>query len=106
MRPVVNVVRGKKVPEALNILNFLPQKATQPVKRTILSAVHNLMDKYQDERFDEEELVISEIRVDEGPMFKRYRPAPRGRAHPILKRASHLTVVIAAPSDEDDELDD
>jgi large subunit ribosomal protein L22 len=100
MRPVINVVRGKRVPEALNILNFLPQKATATVKRTILSAVHNLMDQNQDERFDEEALVIREIRVDEGPTIKRYRPAPRGRAHPILKRSSHLTVVVATQDEE------
>jgi large subunit ribosomal protein L22 len=101
MRPVINVVRGKRVPEALNMLNFLPQKATVSVKRTILSAVHNLMDKYKDERFDEENLVIREIRVDEGPVFKRFRPAPRGRANPILKRSSHLTVVVSTPDEED-----
>ncbi len=105
MRPVVNVVRGKKVPEALNILNFMPQKATDTIRRTILSAVHNLIDTNPDERFDEEELIVSEIRVDAGPSFKRYRPAPRGRALPILKRSSHLTVVVSAPEDYDD-LDD
>lgn len=95
MRTVVNVVRGKRVAEALDTLNFLPQKATNPVRLTILSAVHNLIDQHRDERVDEEGLVIREIRVDEGPMFKRYRPAPRGRAHPIRKRTSHLTVVVA-----------
>jgi len=94
MRPVVNVVRGKSVPEALNSLNFLPQKVTRIVKLTILSAVHNLMDRNRDERIDENDLVVREIRVDEGPRFKRFRPVSRGRAHPILKRTAHLTVVI------------
>ena len=74
MRTVVNVVRGKRVPEALDILNFLPQKVTRIVKLTILSAVHNLIDKNKEERVDEEELIVSEIRVDEGPAFKRFRP--------------------------------
>ncbi|WP_457654281.1 50S ribosomal protein L22 [Rhodocaloribacter sp.] len=101
MRPVVNVVRGKRVPEALDILNFLPQKVTRLVKLTILSAVHNLLDQHAEERLDEEALVIREIRVDEGPRLKRYRPAPRGRAHPIQKRSSHLTVVVGT-LDEDD----
>ncbi len=100
MRPVVNVVRGKRVPEALSILNFLPQKVTATVKTTILSAVHNLMDLNPDERFDEDRLLIREIRVDAGPMFKRYRPEPRGRAHRILKRTSHLTVVVSTEDDE------
>ena len=94
MRTVVNVVRGKKVPEALNTLNFLPQAVTKIVKLTVLSAVHNLIDKNKDERVDEEQLIISEIRVDEGPAFKRFRPVSRGRAHPILKRTCHLTVVV------------
>jgi large subunit ribosomal protein L22 len=97
MRTVVNVVRGKKVPEALNTLNFLPQAVTKIVKLTVLSAVHNLIDKNKDERVDEEELIISEIRVDEGPAFKRFRPVSRGRAHPILKRTCHLTVVVSNP---------
>ena len=97
MRSVVNVVRGKKVPEALNTLNFLPQAVTKIVKLTVPSAVHNLIDQNKDERVDEEQLVISEIRVDEGPAFKRFRPVSRGRAHPILKRTCHLTVVITNP---------
>ena len=98
MRTVVNVVRGKKVPEALNTLNFLPQAVTKIVKLTVLSAVHNLIDKNKDELVDEEQLIISEIRVDEGPAFKRFRPVSRGRAHPILKRTCHLTVVVSNPS--------
>jgi large subunit ribosomal protein L22 len=103
MRPVVNTVRGKRVDEALSILNFLPQHVTATVKTTILSAVHNLMDRNPDERFDEDTLIISDIRVDEGPVFKRYRPAPRGRAQPVLKRLSHLTVVVSTLDDEADE---
>ena len=100
MRTVVNLVRGKPVPEALSILHFMPQKATRPVELTIKSAVFNLIDKHRDERVDEEALVVQDIRVDEGPMFKRYRPAPRGRAHPIRKRTSHLTVVVGLPQAE------
>lgn len=103
MRPVVNVVRGRSVPDAINTLNFLPQKVTDTVRRTIWSAVHNLMDQHPDERIDEESLIVREIRVDEGPHFKRYRPAPRGRAHPILKRTSHLTVVVGTVEEGADE---
>ncbi len=100
MRPVVNLVRGKRVPEALNILHYLPQKATESVEFTIHSAVNNLMDKFKDERFNEEDLVVREIRVDEGSVFKRFRPAPRGRAHSIQKRTSHLTVVIGTVEED------
>jgi len=105
MRPVVNLVRGKTVAEALNILHYQPHKATRPVELAIHSAVYNLMDQNPDERIDEGELIVREIRVDDGPRFKRFRPAPRGRAHPIQKRTCHLTVVIGtiAPVDEEAE---
>ena len=99
MRAVVNVIRGKRVDEALSILHFMPHKATHPVETTIKSAVFNLIDQNRDERVDETELVVREIRVDEGPQFKRFRPAPRGRAHPIRKRTSHLTVIVGTPDE-------
>ena len=102
LRSVVNVVRGKRVPEALDALNFLPQKVTRTVKLTILSAVHNLMDRNRDERFDENELIVKEIRVDEGARLKRFRPVSRGRAHPIQKRSAHLTVIVAHTSGEEE----
>lgn len=98
MRRIVNVVRGQSVPEALNTLHFLPHAATRPVSLAIRSAVHNLMDKNPDERFDENDLFVKEIRVDEGPVLKRFRPAARGRANPIRKRMSHLTVIVKLKS--------
>ena len=100
MRPLVNLIRGKRVAEALSILKFLPHRASHPIEVTLASAVHNLRDKFRDERFNEEQLTVSEIRVDEGPMFKRHQPVSRGRAHRILKRTSHLTVVVATASQE------
>lgn len=100
MRRVINLVRGKTVPEAINILQFMPQKATEPTSTTIQSAVYNLMDKHE-ERFNEAELVIKEIRVDQGPTYKRWQPRARGRATPIRKRTSHLTVVVAVQETEE-----
>ncbi len=99
MRTLANLVRGKRVPEALNILQFLPHAATTPIAQTITSAYHNLLDQAGESRPGEDTLVIREIRVDEGPMFKRFQPAPRGRALPILKRTSHITVVVADSAD-------
>ena len=100
MRRVVNVVRGQSVAQALQTLHFLPQAATRPIELAIRSAVHNLMDKHRDERFDEGNLFIGEIRVDEGPVFKRFRPGPRGRSNPYKKRLSHLTVTVTtSPND-------
>lgn len=99
MRTLVNLVRGKRVAEGLNILHFMPHKATRTIELTIQSAVYNLMTQNREERFDESELLIRDIRVDEGPRFKRHQPAPRGRAHPIQKRTSHLTVVVGTADD-------
>ncbi len=100
MRTVANVVRGKRVAEALDLLRFLPHAATGPIALTISSAYHNLLDQAGDARPDDGALFIREIRIDEGPMFKRFQAAPRGRAAPILKRTSHITVVVAEADDE------
>ncbi len=99
LRRVVNAVRGQTVAEAMQALHFLPHAATRPVELVIRSAVHNLMDRYQNERFNDDSLVIREIRVDNGPVLKRFRPAPRGRAHPYRKRLSHVRVVVSVLSD-------
>jgi large subunit ribosomal protein L22 len=95
MRPVVNLVRDKNVPEAIATLNFMPHKPCSVVEKTVMNAVHNLNDQNPDEYFDEDELEIQEIRVDEGQTYKRWQAGARGRAKPIEKRTSHLTVVVA-----------
>ena len=79
------------------MLHFMPQRAARPIELTIQSAVANLLDQNKEERVDDAALVVAEIRVDEAPFFKRHRPVSRGRAHPILKRSSHLTVVVGTP---------
>lgn len=99
MRTVANLVRGKRVPDALAILQVMPHAATGPIAHTITSAYHNLLEKSGDNRPSEDTLVIREIRVDEGATFKRFQSAPRGRALPILKRTSHITVIVAEASD-------
>lgn len=107
MRLVVDLVRGQRVVDALHTLHYLPHRAARPVEVTIQSAVQNLLHKFADERIDEEELVIRKITVDQAPMFKRIRPAPRGRAHRVRKRNSHLTVVVGLPEGEAEvEFDD
>ncbi|MEX1054706.1 MAG: 50S ribosomal protein L22 [Rhodothermales bacterium] len=103
MRPVINLVRGKSVAQALNILHYQPHKATRSIELAIHSAVHNLMDRNPDERFDEGELLVRQISVGDGARFKRFQPAPRGRAHPILKRTCHLTVVVGTAGGEMEE---
>ena len=102
MRRVINLVRDRTVPEAVAILDYMPQKVTDVVEKTIRSAVYNLMDQYE-ERFDEGALQLKEIRADEGPTFQRWNPRARGRAAPIRKRTTHLTVVIEVTEDEPEE---
>ena len=101
MRIVANVVRGKSVEDAITTLQFLPQKAARPVELTIRSALANLFDQNQDERIDDSSLVVKTIMVDAAPVLKRFQPVSRGRAHPILKRSSHLTVVVGTPDEAD-----
>ena len=98
-RRVVDMVRGKQVEEALAILKFAPQGASEPVFKLVASAVANARvtaDK-TNEALNEGELVIDSIFVDEGPTMKRFRPRAQGRASQILKRTSHITVVLSTP---------
>ena len=106
MRTVINLVRGKTVADALGILHYQPHRITRPVELTIQSAVYNLMDRNPDDRFEESDLVVKEIRADEGARMKRFRPVSRGRAHPILKRSCHLTVVVATTGEAESEQSD
>ena len=94
MRRVVNTIRGLSVPEAIEALTFMPQAATRPIELTVRNALRNLADLNPDERLDEGAVRILEIRVDEGPRFKRFRAGPRGRSKPYKKRLSHLRVVV------------
>jgi len=96
VRLVVNAVRGKGAKEALDTLRFMPQRAAEPVYKLIESAVANAEQNFG---LEAEELVVSRIYADEGP---RHRKAPyggrfagRGRFRPIIKRSSHITVVLA-----------
>jgi large subunit ribosomal protein L22 len=98
-RRVIDMVRGKHVEEALAILKFAPQGASEPVYKLVASAVANARvtaDK-TNEFIDESELVIERIFVDEGPTMKRFQPRAQGRAFQILKRTSHITVVLSSP---------
>jgi large subunit ribosomal protein L22 len=98
-RRVIEMVRGKHVEEALAILKFAPQGASTPIFKLVASAVANARvtaDK-ENEAFNESELVIDKIFVDEGPTMKRFQPRAQGRAFQILKRTSHITVVLNTP---------
>ena len=90
-RRVVDLVRGVPVDQALSILEFAPQAAAETVHKVLRSAVANAETT---EGLDTHDLVVSVAQVDEGPTMKRWRPRAQGRATRILKRTSHITVVV------------
>ncbi|WP_347177455.1 50S ribosomal protein L22 [Glycomyces sp. L485] len=90
-RRVVDLVRGLPVDEALTTLEFAPYSAAEIVYKVIASASANAENNLG---LDPESLLISEIKVDEGPTMRRYRPRAHGRAYRINKRTSHITVVV------------
>ncbi len=88
---VVDVVRGKPVQEALDILQFLPKHAARDVRSCLASAIANAENNYQ---LDPADLFVSEIFANKGPTIKRYMARAKGRGDRILKRMSHITVVV------------
>ncbi|HOU24331.1 MAG: 50S ribosomal protein L22 [Chloroflexi bacterium ADurb.Bin180] len=91
---VVDMVRGKGVNEALAILKYSTRAGAEPVLKAINSAAANAEENYGLSR---NELVVSSICADEGPTYKRMRFGGRGHMKPILKRSTHITVVLAGP---------
>lgn len=96
-RRVVDLIRGKSIPEAVALMRFAPQSASDPVLKVLNSAVANarFAADQTGTAFDEGELVVSSAYVDEGPTMKRFRPRAQGRASRINKRTSHITVIVA-----------
>lgn len=92
VRLVANVIRGRRVPEAERALNFLTRRAAGPIAKLLASAVANAKQNFQVSSPDE--LVVSRITVDGGPTLKRSRPRAFGRAFPIRKRTSHVTLIL------------
>jgi large subunit ribosomal protein L22 len=100
MRLLADLVRGKSIDEALNILRFHNKKlyATQ-MEKLIRSAIANWEQKYEDADLEDADLFVKTITVDAGRMLKRIQPAPQGRAHRVRKRSNHITVVVENASD-------
>jgi large subunit ribosomal protein L22 len=96
-RRVVDLIRGKQALEAVAVLEFAPQAASETVRKVVQSAIANARVKAQaaSEPFDERLYVVERAFVDEGPTLKRFRPRAQGRAYRINKRTSHITVVVA-----------
>jgi large subunit ribosomal protein L22 len=90
-RRVIDLVRGKSVAEALDILRWAPQQASEPVAKVIASAAANAQNN---DGLDPTTLVVATVYADEGPTSKRIRPRAQGRAYRIRKRTSHITVIV------------
>ena len=92
VRLVVDLIRGKKIGEAMAILKYTPKSASPVVEKVLKSAIANAEHNYD---LDLENLYVSEAYVNEGPTMKRFRPRAKGSASPINKRTSHVTVVVS-----------
>jgi large subunit ribosomal protein L22 len=99
LRRVVNQIRGKAVPEAMSILQFMPYFASGVVLKNLQAAVSNAEQKYG-ELATPERLVISAVMGDEGPAYKRFRPRAQGRVYKIEKPTAHLTVEVKVKTKE------
>ncbi|AZA12144.1 50S ribosomal protein L22 [Corynebacterium gerontici] len=91
-RRVIDLVRGKSVEEALAILKYAPQAASEPVAKVVASAAANAENNFG---LNRNSLVVSEAFADEGPTMRRFQPRAQGRAFQIRKRTSHITVVVS-----------
>jgi large subunit ribosomal protein L22 len=91
VRRVVELIRGRSASEALAVLQFAPQAASEPVAKVLASAIANAENNLS---LDPETLWVAVVYVDEGPTLKRFRPRAQGRAYRIRKRTSHITIEV------------
>lgn len=95
VRLIVDMVRGRGVQDALNVLKFTPHRAAGMISKVLTSAIASA----NEQEANVDLLYVHEARVDEGPTTKRIRPKDRGRAHLILKRTSHISIVVEQEGD-------
>jgi len=94
MRLIADLIRGMDADKALSELKLNPKEASGRMEKLLLSALANWETKNEGKRMDQENLYVSEVKVDSGRMLKRIQPAPQGRAHRIRKRSNHVTLVV------------
>jgi large subunit ribosomal protein L22 len=97
MRPMANMIRGMNVDEAIEALKFMPNRGARLIEAVVKSAIGNADDKGCR---DIDGLIVTEVRIDGGPMFKRMQPRARGTAFGILRRLSHIVVTVSDPVEE------
>jgi large subunit ribosomal protein L22 len=97
MRLVIDQIRGQRVNDALALLRFSKKHASEQIEKTLLSAVSNVQQaaRAANTSVDEDALVITKAIVNEGPKLKRWTPAAMGRATPMIKRTSHVEIIVA-----------
>ena len=95
MRLVADLVRGKEVNLAMQILKFSNKDASRSLEKLLLSAISNWQSKNENVRIEDSNLFIDKINVDSARVLKRLQPAPQGRAHRIRKRSNHVTIILA-----------
>jgi len=95
-RLVADMIRGMKAGQAQGVLTHSPKRAAQHIEKLLRSALANLMNQEEAGKIDVNEAVIREIRVDEGPTLRRWRPRAMGRATRIRKRTSHIRLTVEA----------
>lgn len=92
VRRVANQIRGRRAKDAIGILKMMPQRGADMIAAVVKSAMANATNNHN---MNEENLVISELLVNEGPRHKRFQPKARGRVYQIIKRTSHISVKVA-----------
>jgi large subunit ribosomal protein L22 len=97
VREVAREIQGMNAAQAAETLRFIPRKSARLIEKTLKSAIANAENN---ENLVAENLVVSSCTVDEGPMFKRFRPTARGMAHPYRKRTSHIKVILSESTSE------
>lgn len=97
LRPLADVIRGKKAVDALNWLTLYKTKRAIPLYKTLFSAVSNAKDR---QNIASKDLVVREIRIDQGPIRRSFKPGAMGRAMPQRKRQCHITVVVESKNKE------
>jgi len=98
---VIDIIKNKPVEQAVGILSLTPKRAAVFVRKAIQSASANAVENFKEYKVAEDDLFIKEIFVTEGPTLKRFKPRARGRADRVLKRTSHITVLVSDGKSQD-----
>lgn len=104
VRLVADQIRGIDVNQALNILRYSPKYASNHIEKLLFSAIANWQAKNEQKQLEDSELFVKEIFVNQGRSLKRIQPAPQGRAHRILKRSCHVTLIVDTMNKEVEEI--